>query len=76
MMFKTSSSIDLSTSVAQIMIDFDGVDISGDAISKSVKKLSKSWKIVKKPKKPQRSENVAKVIGLEKHLLKYQSSIN
>ena len=67
---------DSSTSAAQIVVEFDGVDAGGGAVGKSVKKSSKSRKIVKKSKKPQRSEKFAKVIGLEERLPKYQSSVN
>ena len=44
---KTSSSIDLSTSIAQIVVEFDGIDAGGGAVSKLVKKLSKSCQKVK-----------------------------
>ena len=39
---RTSSSTDSSTSAAQIVVEFDGVDAGGDAVGKSVKKSSKS----------------------------------
>ena len=57
------------------MVKYEEVD-GGGAGGKFVKKLSKSRKIVKKSKKPQRSEKFAKVIGLEERLPKYQSSVN
>ena len=71
-MLKTSSSTDSSTSATQITVEHDEVDAGG----KSVKKLSKSRRIVKKSKKPQRSEKFAKAIGSEEHLPKHWSSIN
>ena len=43
---------------------------------KSIKKLLKSQKIVKKSKKPQRSEKFAKAIGSEERLPKHRSSVN
>ena len=51
------------------------VEVS-DAVGKSVKKLSKSQRIVKKFKKPQRSEKFAKAIGLEEPLPKHRLFIN
>ena len=51
------------------------VEVS-DAVGKSIKKLSKSRRIVKKSKKPQRSEKFAKTIGSKERLLKHQSSVN
>ena len=68
---RTSSLTDSSTSVAKIMVEFDGVDTSVGAVSKLVKKLSKSWRIVKKPKKPQMSEKIIEAIGLQECLPKY-----
>ena len=50
LIFKTSSSIDLSTSTAQTMGEFDEFGASDSANSKLVKKLSKSQKIIKSPK--------------------------
>ena len=44
---KTSSSIDSSTSAAQSVVEFDGVDAGGGAVSKLAKKSSKS--LEKKP---------------------------
>ena len=41
---------DSSTSAAQIVVEFDGVDAGGGAVGKSVKKSSKSQRIVKKSK--------------------------
>ena len=55
---KTSSSTDLLTSAAQIVVEFDKIDINGSAIGKLVKKLSKSRRIVKKSEKPQRPERL------------------
>ena len=48
----------------------------GGANGKSVEKLSKSQRIIKKFKKPQRSEKFAKAISLEERLPKHQSFIN
>ena len=62
---------DSSTSAAQIVVEFDGVDAGGGAVGKSVKKSSKSRRIVKKSKKPQRSEKFAKAIGSEERLPKH-----
>ena len=53
-MLKTSSSTDLSMSAIQIVVEFDEIDASSDAIGKSVKKLSKSLKSFKSLKKLQR----------------------
>ena len=53
------------------MVKYDEVDGSG----KLVEKLSESRKIVKKSKKPQRSEKFAKTIGLEERLPKHRFSI-
>ena len=47
------------------------IEINGGS-SKSVEKLSKSQKIVKKVQKLQRSEKFAKAIGSEEYLPKYQ----
>ena len=69
-MLRTSSSTDLLISAAQIVVEFDWLDVSGGAIGKLVKKSSKSRKIVKKSKKPQRSEKFAKAIGSEKTFTK------
>ena len=41
---KTSSLTNSSTSAAQIVIKFDGVDAGGGGVGKSIKKLSKSLK--------------------------------
>ena len=49
---------DSSTSAAQIVVEFDGVDAGGGAIGKSVKKSSKSRRIIKKSEKPQRPEKL------------------
>ena len=46
-----SSSTDSLINAAQIVVEFDGFDASNGAIGKSVKKLSKSRKIVKKSEK-------------------------
>ena len=75
-MFKMSSSTDPSTRAAQIVVELDGIDAGGGAIGKLVKKLSKSRRIVRKPKKPQRSKKIVKVTGSEKRLPKYLSSVN
>ena len=53
--------------------------VKGDGrVDKTVIDLSKSKsrKIIKKSKKPQRHKKVAKVIGLEKRLSKHQSSVD
>ena len=56
---KTSSLTYLSTNAAKVIIKYDELDKSGGgAGGKSVEKLSKSWKIVKKSEKPQRLEKV------------------
>ena len=55
------------------MVEYDEVD-GGDG--KSVKKSSKSWKIVKKSKKLQNSEKFIKAIGLDERLSKHWSSTN
>ena len=55
---RMSSLTDSSTSAAQIMVEFDGVDAGNSAVGKSVKKLSKSRKIVKKSEKPQKPKNL------------------
>ena len=52
----------------QITVEYDEVD---SGIGNSVKKLSKSRKIVKKSKKSQRSEKFAKAIGSEECLPKH-----
>ena len=49
------SSMDLSTNTTRIMVKYDEIDSGG---GKSVKKLSKSRRIIKKPKKPQRPEKL------------------
>ena len=51
--------------MAQIVVEFNRVVTSNGGGGKSIKKLSKSWKIFEKPKKPQRSDKIAKAIGLE-----------
>ena len=71
-MLITSSSTGSSTSATESAVKYDKVDSSG----KLVKKLSKSRTIVKKSKKPQRSEKFVKAIGLEDRLLKHRSSVN
>ena len=54
------------------MVEFDGVDASGGGVGgKSIKNSSKSRRIVKKPKKLQRSEKIAKAIGSEERLPKH-----
>ena len=52
-MLKTSSSTNLSTNATQSTVKYDEVDVGGKLVEKS----SESRKIVKKLKKPQRSEN-------------------
>ena len=49
-MLEMSSSTDSSASAAQIVVEFDGVDAGGGG-GKSVEKLSKSRRIIKKSKK-------------------------
>ena len=71
-MLRTSSSARSSTSATESAVKYDEVDGSG----KLVKKLSESRKIVKKSKKPQRSEKFAKAIGSEERLPKHRSSVN
>ena len=60
-----SISKDSSTSAAQIVVEYDGVDddgsINGD---KSIEKSSKGQKVLK-VEKPQRPEKFAKTIGLD-----------
>ena len=56
-MLRTSLTTNSSTHAAQIVVEFDGVD-AGSGGGKSVKNLSKSRRIVKKPKKPQKSEKL------------------
>ena len=70
-MLRTSSSTKSSTSATQSAVKYDEVDGSG----KSVKKSSKSRRIVKKSKKPQSSEKFAKAIGSEERLPKHRSSV-
>ena len=53
---------DSSISATQITVKYDEVDGGG---GKSVKKSSKSRRIVKKPEKPQNPEKVAQAIGSE-----------
>ena len=72
-MVRTSLSTDSSVSAAQFAVDYDEVDDGG---SKSVEKSSISPRIVKKPKKLQRPEKIAKAIGSEEPLPKHQSSVN
>ena len=57
---RTSLLMDSLTRAAQILVEFDGVDVGGGAVGKSAKKLSKSRKIVKKSEKPQRPEKLQK----------------
>ena len=47
---RTSLSTDSSTSATLIVVEFDEVNTDGDTIDKSVKKLSKSQRIVKSRK--------------------------
>ena len=70
-MLRTSSSTNSSTSATQSAIKYDEVDGSGKLVEKS----SESRKIVKKSKKPQRSEKFAKAIGLRDLLPKHRSSV-
>ena len=66
-----------STSATRVLVKYEEVDGGrSDVVGKLVKKLSKSRKIVKNSKKPQRSEKFVKAIGLEECLLKHQSSVN
>ena len=74
-MLRTSLSTNSSTCAAQIVVEFDGVDAGGGGDGKLVKNLSKSWRIVKKPKKPQRSEKIAKAIGSNERLPRHRSSV-
>ena len=68
---------DSSTSAARVMVKYEEVDGGrSGAVGKSVKKSSKSRRIVKKSKRPQRSEKFAKAIGLEERLPKHRSSVN
>ena len=68
---------DSSTSAARVMVKYEEVDGGrSGAVGKSVKKSSNSRRIVKKFKKPQRSEKFAKAIGSEERLPKHQSSVN
>ena len=71
-MLKTSLLTNSSTSVTRITVKYDKVGGNSD---KLVKKLSKSQKIVKS-QKTSKAKKVIKIIGLEKHLSKYQSSIS
>ena len=77
-MLRVSSSTESLTSATQIAVKYDEVDSGG---GKSVKKSSKSQRIVKKSKnrqkvrKTSKAWKVAKVIGSEKHLPKHQSSV-
>ena len=72
---------DSSTSAARVMVKYEEVDGGrSGAVGKSVKKSSKSRqksrRIVKEPKKLQRSEKFAKAIGSEERLPKHRSSVN
>ena len=58
------------------MVEFDGVDAGSGAIDKSVKKLSKSQRIVKKSEKISKAWKIAKIIGLKERLPKYWSFVN
>ena len=49
-MLRMSSSTDLSTSGAQIMVEYDGVDAAGGGGGKSIKKSSKVKKSAKSKK--------------------------
>ena len=74
-MLRTSLSTNSSTRAAQIVVEFDGVDAGGGGGGKSVKNSSKSRRIVKKPRKPQRSEKFAKAIGSEERLPRHRSTV-
>ena len=56
-MLRTSLSMESSISATQIAVEYNEVD---GASGKWVKKLLKSWKIVKKSKKPQKPEKLQK----------------
>ena len=58
--------------MTRITVKYDEV---GGTVGKSVKKLSRSQRIVKKPEKPQRSEKFIKAIGSEECLPMHQSSV-
>ena len=60
-----------STCAAHIVVKFDRVHADSGGGGKLVKNLSKCWGIIKKPKKSQRSEKIAKAIGLEERLSKH-----
>ena len=62
---RTSALTDLSTDAAQVKVQYNEVGGDGSASSKLVKKLSKSQRIVRKSKEPQKLEKSAKSIGLE-----------
>ena len=63
-MLKTSSSTDSSTSAAQIVAEYDGVDGGGGG-GKLIEKSSKSRKIGLVQKTSKRAEKSAKAIGSE-----------
>ena len=71
-MLRTNSSTSSSTSATESAVKYDELDGG----SKLVKKLSGSRKILKKLKKPQRSEKFTKAIGLEERLSKHRFSVN
>ena len=73
LIIQTSSLAHLSTSVLQIVVEFDEGRASSGASGKSMKKLSKGWRIDKKSKK---AWKVWKICSLEERLPKYRSSIN
>ena len=67
---RTSSSTDSSTSAAQIVVEFDRVDASGDAVGKKSKNCQKIRKNLKRP------EKFIKAIGLEERLPKHRFLVN
>ena len=74
-MLRTSLSTNSSTCAAQIVFEFNDVDAGGGDGGKSVKNSLKSRKIVKKPKKSQRSEKIVQAISLEERLPRHRSSV-
>ena len=69
--------MDTLTSAAKVIVQYDKVDRNkSDASGKLVEKLSKSPKIIKKSKKPQKLKKVMQATGLEERLPKHQSSVS
>ena len=66
---------DSSISVAQIMVEFDGVDVVVVLLASRSKSRQKVGESSKSPKKPQMPEKFAKAIGSEERLPKYRSSV-